>query len=65
VDDAITPAPPGPSERLRSRGQRARGSSRAIASRRPKEYVFDAEEGKKTLAELFDGRSQLLIGERI
>jgi predicted dithiol-disulfide oxidoreductase (DUF899 family) len=25
-----------------------------------KEYVFDAEEGKKTLAELFDGRSQLL-----
>src|SRR5213592_2088939 len=26
-----------------------------------KEYVFDTEEGKKTLAELFDGRSQLLI----
>ena len=26
-----------------------------------KEYVFDAEEGKKTLPELFDGRSQLLI----
>jgi predicted dithiol-disulfide oxidoreductase (DUF899 family) len=25
-----------------------------------KEYVFDTEEGKKTLAELFDGRSQLL-----
>src|SRR5436309_7049969 len=25
-----------------------------------KEYVFDAEDGKKTLAELFDGRSQLL-----
>src|SRR6476620_11217597 len=25
-----------------------------------KEYEFDAEEGKKTLAELFDGRSQLL-----
>jgi predicted dithiol-disulfide oxidoreductase (DUF899 family) len=25
-----------------------------------KEYVFDAEEGKRTLAELFDGRSQLL-----
>src|ERR1700682_3457484 len=24
-----------------------------------KEYVFDAEDGKKTLAELFDGRSQL------
>ena len=26
-----------------------------------KEYIFDTEEGKKTLAELFDGRSQLLI----
>ena len=26
-----------------------------------KEYGFDTEEGKKTLAELFDGRSQLLI----
>jgi len=25
-----------------------------------KEYVFDTENGKKTLAELFDGRSQLL-----
>ena len=25
-----------------------------------KEYVFDVEDGKKTLAELFDGRSQLL-----
>ena len=25
-----------------------------------KEYQFDTEEGKKTLAELFDGRSQLL-----
>jgi predicted dithiol-disulfide oxidoreductase (DUF899 family) len=25
-----------------------------------KDYVFDTEEGKKTLAELFDGRSQLL-----
>ena len=25
-----------------------------------KEYVFDTEQGKKTLAELFDGRSQLL-----
>ena len=25
-----------------------------------KEYVFDAEDGRKTLAELFDGRSQLL-----
>ena len=25
-----------------------------------KEYEFDAEDGKKTLAELFDGRSQLL-----
>jgi predicted dithiol-disulfide oxidoreductase (DUF899 family) len=26
-----------------------------------KEYVFDTDEGKKTLAELFDGRSQLLV----
>src|SRR6266571_8075092 len=26
-----------------------------------KKYSFDTEEGKKTLAELFDGRSQLLI----
>jgi predicted dithiol-disulfide oxidoreductase (DUF899 family) len=26
-----------------------------------KEYTFDTEEGKKTLLELFDGRSQLLI----
>jgi predicted dithiol-disulfide oxidoreductase (DUF899 family) len=26
-----------------------------------KEYVFDSEDGIKTLAELFDGRSQLLI----
>ncbi len=25
-----------------------------------KEYVFDTEDGKKSLAELFDGRSQLL-----
>src|SRR5438128_6445168 len=25
-----------------------------------KEYVFDTQEGKQTLAELFDGRSQLL-----
>jgi predicted dithiol-disulfide oxidoreductase (DUF899 family) len=25
-----------------------------------KEYEFDTEDGKKTLAELFDGRSQLL-----
>ena len=25
-----------------------------------KEYVFETQEGKKTLAELFDGRSQLL-----
>jgi predicted dithiol-disulfide oxidoreductase (DUF899 family) len=26
-----------------------------------KEYVFDTQDGKKTLAELFDGRSQLLV----
>ena len=28
-----------------------------------KEYEFDTEGGKKTLAELFDGRSQLLAGQ--
>src|SRR3954468_13748217 len=40
---------------------------RAIEQRRQlpwvpveKEYEFDTEDGKKTLAELFDGRSQLL-----
>ena len=26
-----------------------------------KEYVFDTPTGKKTLAELFDGRSQLIL----
>src|SRR5919201_5804200 len=26
-----------------------------------KEYTFDTEDGKKTLAQLFDGRSQLLV----
>src|SRR5437763_827766 len=26
-----------------------------------KEYVFETDDGKKTLAELFDGRSQLLV----
>src|SRR4029077_1826008 len=26
-----------------------------------KEYVFDTEDGKRTLPELFDGRSQLLV----
>jgi predicted dithiol-disulfide oxidoreductase (DUF899 family) len=26
-----------------------------------KEYLFDTEEGPKSLAELFDGRSQLLV----
>ena len=26
-----------------------------------KEYVFDTQEGKKTLADLFDGRSQLIV----
>ena len=26
-----------------------------------KEYVFDTDDGRKTLAELFDGRSQLLV----
>src|ERR671931_374103 len=26
-----------------------------------KEYVFETDDGRKTLAELFDGRSQLLV----
>jgi predicted dithiol-disulfide oxidoreductase (DUF899 family) len=26
-----------------------------------KEYVFDTPDGKKTLADLFDGRSQLIV----
>jgi predicted dithiol-disulfide oxidoreductase (DUF899 family) len=26
-----------------------------------KEYTFETDEGKKTLGELFDGRSQLLV----
>jgi len=26
-----------------------------------KEYIFDTPKGKKTLAELFDGRSQLIV----
>ena len=39
-----------------------RSRRRALRRRVPveKEYEFDTEEGKKSLAELFDGRSQLL-----
>jgi predicted dithiol-disulfide oxidoreductase (DUF899 family) len=47
--------------------EQAELEQRAIAARRAlpwvaveKEYVFDTESGKKTLGELFDGRSQLL-----
>jgi predicted dithiol-disulfide oxidoreductase (DUF899 family) len=42
-------------------GQRITGQRRALPwVPVEKEYVFDTEEGEKTLAELFDGRSQLL-----
>jgi predicted dithiol-disulfide oxidoreductase (DUF899 family) len=48
-------------------GEHAELSRKVTAQRRElpwvpveKEYVFDTEDGKKTLAELFDGRSQLL-----
>ncbi len=47
--------------------EQAELEQRAIAARRAlpwvaveKDYVFDTESGQKTLAELFDGRSQLL-----
>src|ERR1700694_1392849 len=48
-----------PSRRSETRRSRERGS---ISPWVPveKEYEFDTEDGKKTLAELFDGRSQLL-----
>jgi predicted dithiol-disulfide oxidoreductase (DUF899 family) len=48
-------------------GEQAKRDEEIVAKRRElpwvpleKEYVFDTEDGKKTLAELFDGRSQLL-----
>jgi predicted dithiol-disulfide oxidoreductase (DUF899 family) len=48
-------------------GEQAKRNEEIVAKRRElpwmpieKEYVFDTEDGKKTLAELFDGRSQLL-----
>ena len=47
--------------------EQAKQNEEIVAKRRElpwvpieKEYVFDTEDGKKTLAELFDGRSQLL-----
>jgi predicted dithiol-disulfide oxidoreductase (DUF899 family) len=47
--------------------EQAKLNEKVIAARRDlpwvpveKQYKFDTEEGKKTLAELFDGRSQLL-----
>ena len=42
------------------RGDQAASGSRSPGSPVEKEYEFDTEDGKKTLAELFDGRSQLL-----
>ena len=54
--------------RAREARGRARGTNEEIKKKRrelpwvpvEKEYEFDTEDGKKTLAELFDGRSQLL-----
>jgi predicted dithiol-disulfide oxidoreductase (DUF899 family) len=56
-------------KKLREREQELGGVDEELAKQRAelpwvrvdKEYTFDTEEGKKTLAELFDGRSQLLI----
>jgi predicted dithiol-disulfide oxidoreductase (DUF899 family) len=54
-------------ELARLEAEQARRDEEIVAKRRElpwvpieKEYVFDTEDGKKTLAELFDGRSQLL-----
>ena len=57
----------GPGRARQARG-RAGGAQRGDQEKRldlpwvpvEKEYEFDTEDGKKTLAELFDGRSQLL-----
>ena len=51
--------------KLEARAGGAKRGDHEQASRSPwvpveKEYEFDTEDGKKTLAELFDGRSQLL-----
>ena len=46
----------GGAETRRSRGSAASSPGYPVE----KEYEFDTEDGKKTLAELFDGRSQLL-----
>ena len=56
-------------ERLREREEELNRLDEEIAKERQelpwvrveKEYTLDAEDGKKTLVELFDGRSQLLI----
>ena len=56
-------------EELHEREQELGNLDEELAKRRQelpwvaveKEYTFDTEEGTKTLAELFDGRSQLLI----
>src|SRR5262245_28671813 len=53
---------------LKKEKEHMRASDRLSSERRElpwvkveKEYVFDAPEGKKTLADLFDGRSQLIV----
>jgi predicted dithiol-disulfide oxidoreductase (DUF899 family) len=56
-------------EQLREREARLAEESREVAAQRQalpwvpveKEYTFDTDEGPKTLAELFEGRSQLLV----
>ncbi len=54
-------------ELARLEAEQAKGDEEITRKRRElpwvpveKDYVFDTEEGQKTLAELFDGRSQLL-----
>lgn len=55
---------PGRARQARGRGGAKRGdqeqASRFALVPVENEYEFDTEDGKKTLAELFDGRSQLL-----
>jgi len=48
-------------ELTRRSDELARQRSELPRVRIDKEYVFETEEGPKTLAELFDGRSQLLV----
>jgi predicted dithiol-disulfide oxidoreductase (DUF899 family) len=48
-------------EHTRLGDELARGRRELPWVRSEKEYVFDTVDGKRTLAELFDGRSQLLV----